>query len=316
MEEQLFQQWIKELNSEISRLWGNSEDGAKTIFALYRTAQNLLSLAAGIRAGSNGEVFCNLMVYEPSKDQLRVVLTHGFYYEEVFQRVFPLRSKDGHDKSGTCGIAFRDSKIKFVDDAFTDPDTFWEQKIRTARENMRSIINIPLSDFGVLNVDSRNVDWFVPHERYEPRAIQVQQIATKYMAFYTIANPFVEQYWPRTFRNTRPQSLPNDLRIEMAFVERCIALGVLPAAYLYMRRAIEKICNHLGVKPTADAGAGRALSALRSSRNLDPNNYQILRDLNSKANEVIHEDLPVSREEVAPDLARLESAVSRIHFRA
>jgi hypothetical protein len=104
--------------------------------------------------------------------------------------------------------------------------------------------------------------------------------------------------------------------LEMAFVERCIALGVLPAAYLYMRRAIEKICNHLGVKPTADAGAGRALSALRSSRNLDPNNYQILRDLNSKANEVIHEDLPVSREEVAPDLARLESAVSRIHFRA
>ena len=111
IDESTFQQWIDELKREIREFGSAQIDNTERVFSLYKIAQNVLSLAAGIKLGSNGEVFCNLMVHEPSKKMLRVVLTHGFYYEQPFRRVFPLESdKSKSEESSTCAAAFNEQK--------------------------------------------------------------------------------------------------------------------------------------------------------------------------------------------------------------
>jgi hypothetical protein len=135
------------------------------------------------------------------------------------------------------------------------------------------------------------------------------------MALYTIANPFFEQYLPRSFRHTRQQSLPSDLIEEIAFVERCLDLGVLSAAYLYLRRGVERICKKLANEDPLTFGVAETLNLLLKTRRLDRRDYNSLTYLNDKANKVIHENRRVSREEVPHDLSRLETATLRIYSR-
>jgi hypothetical protein len=290
MDETLFQSWIWDLRKEIQGFGTTQINDLAKVFVMYKIGQNVLSLGAGIKEDPGGKISCNLMVYEPAKDQLRVILTHGFYYKNVFHRLFPLKPRDGKDRRGSCGIAFQKGEIKWIDNAQFDQEVLWEKHIKVDQENMGSVINIPLEKFGVLNVDSRTPNWFVPHEKYKQRVQEVQKVATDYMQFYTIANPFLEQYRPSSLRAAHASSVPQGLVEDMAMVERCLILGVPEAAIFACRRGVEKISISLGIKPTPERTLAMVLKELQDSGRLDSTTFTKLKKINQKANKVIHSD--------------------------
>lgn len=290
MEEILFQSWIRDLRKEIQSFGATQIDDLAKVFAMYKIGQNVLSLSAGVKQDPGGKISSNLMVYDPAKDHLRVILTHGFYYKNVFHRLFPLKVRDGKDRRGSCGIAFQKGKIKFIDNARLDQEVLWEKHIKVDQENMGSVINIPLDKFGVLNVDSRTPNWFIPHEKYERRVQEVQKVATEYMEFYTIANPFLEHYRPSILRAADPNAIPQGLVEDMALVERCLILGVPEAAIFACRRGVEKISTSLGIRPTQGRTLAIALETLHDAGNLDSTTFTKLKKINQKANRVVHSD--------------------------
>jgi hypothetical protein len=286
--------WLDDLEEEI-KSWKKLEvNQVEKFFVLNKMAQNLLTLAARImedprgktEEGSREQISCNLMVYEPEKDRLRLILTHGFYYKSAFGTVFWLKPHKGKDRRGSCGRAFLDKEIVVID---TPKELLHYPHIKRHQDDTSSVINIPLvtpsAKLGVLNIDSPFPNSFKPPDEYTQRAKDIQRVAIEYMQLYTAANPFLDQYRPSKLRDLLDDAIPQDVLQELALIERCFILGIPEAALFISRRTVERICTCLGVEPTNRLMLARAIDKLSQQGTLTEETRNAFDDINRDAKE-------------------------------
>lgn len=247
MNDKTFQSWITDLTREIETFRKVAITDFGTLFQLHKMGQNALSLAVSIKEDPEGLVFSNLMVFDPAESVLRIILTHGFYYRNPFRSLFPIRD-EGHPEEGSCGVAFKSGKPRWVDDAHQDPSVVWNRNIKKADENIGSIINLPLDRLGVLNIDCREKGFFQPREEIIPRMNKIHELALRFMELYTESNPLTEQYRPFSLRKGLGSSTPSEILTDLTLVERCLILSAPEAAIIVSRRVVDRIAEHEGFK--------------------------------------------------------------------
>lgn len=305
MNDHTFQSWITDLTKEIETFRKVAVADFGTLFQLHKIGQNVLSLAASIKEDPEGLIFTNLMVYDPAKSLLRIILTHGFYYRNPFRRLFSIR-EGGHDEEGSCGVAFRSGEPRYVDDADEDPSVVWNRNIKKADEHIGSIINLPLNRLGVLNIDCREKKFFVPREMIMPRVNKIHEVALKFMRLYTESNPLTEQYRPFSLREGLDSSTPSQVLSDLALVERCLLLSAPEAAIIVCRRVVDRVAEHQGFKTSTTYGLTRALEDMANQGVIRQGNNQRLALLVKRANDVAHGNLPTNVEhQEAVDLFRI-----------
>jgi hypothetical protein len=173
----------EDIHEELDNFFDTTEgfDSRSKTFLLNKIGQNILSLSTIVKEEPGTEVFANLMVYDRQSHKLKMILTCGFYYQKSFHREFPInRTRE----EGSCGKAFRQKEIIFIDDAFTDDRVF--KTLDKKYENMGSLINVPIPDKGVLNIDCPKLHFFEPHDdpKVSNRLEVIQKISDKFLNLY------------------------------------------------------------------------------------------------------------------------------------